>query len=118
MGVPNSAGISAQATPPQHEKAKSLRRRVLKAGRWTLAGYGIGLGFRFGSSLLLTRLLVPEMFGVMAIATTVMVGLAMFSDVGLKPNVVQSKRGGDAVFLNTAWMIQILRGVMLCIMGV
>ena len=35
---------------------------------------------------------------------------ALFSDLGLRQNVVQSKRGGEAAFLNTAWVIQILRG--------
>src|SRR5262249_13350024 len=64
-------------------------------------------------NLLLTRLLVPDMFGLMAIATIVMIGLAMFSDVGLRPIIVQSVRGDDAKFLNTAWTVQILRGVIL-----
>ena len=68
---------------------------------------------RFGSNLLVTRLLVPKMFGVMAIAMLVMTGLAMFSDLGFKPNVVQSRRGDDPVFLNTAWVTQILRGMLL-----
>jgi len=61
----------------------------------------------------MTRLLVPDMFGVMAIAGVVMTGLAMFSDLGFKPNVVQSKRGSDPVFLNTTWVTQILRGLLL-----
>jgi O-antigen/teichoic acid export membrane protein len=61
----------------------------------------------------MARLLAPDMFGVMAIATMVMVGLAMFSDVGLRPSIIQSERGNDPVFLNTAWVIQILRGVLL-----
>jgi O-antigen/teichoic acid export membrane protein len=91
----------------------SLKQRVLKGGAWTLVGYGLGQAIRFGSNLLLTRLLVPDMFGLMAIATIVMVGLAMFSDLGLQPVIVQSARGNDATFLNTAWAVQILRGVML-----
>ena len=65
----------------------------------------------------MTRLLVPEMFGVMAIAYVVMTGLAMFSDLGLKPSVVQSKRGSDPVFLNTAWITQILRGLLLWLLA-
>lgn len=61
----------------------------------------------------MTRLLVPQMFGVMAIATTLMVGLAMFSDLGLTQNIVQSRRGSDPDYLNTVWTIQILRGFLL-----
>ena len=68
---------------------------------------------RFGSNLVMTRLLVPQMFGVMAIATVIMVGLAMFSDLGLRQSIVQSRRGSDPVFLNTAWSVQIVRGLIL-----
>src|SRR5947207_3873615 len=89
----------------------TLTQRVFRAGGWTVAGLGLSQVIRFGSSLLMTRLLAPEMFGVMAIATMVMVGLALFSDLGLGLNVVQSKRGNEAAFLNTIWVLQILRGV-------
>ena len=91
----------------------SLRARVLNAGAWSLAGFALSTIIRFGTNLLMTRLLAPEMFGVMAIASTVMVGLAMFSDLGVKQSIVQSKRGHEAAFLNTAWSIQILRGLLL-----
>jgi O-antigen/teichoic acid export membrane protein len=91
----------------------SLKQRLLKGGAWTFAGYGLSQAIRFGSNLVMTRLLVPDTFALMAIATIVMVGLAMFSDLGLKPVIVQSKRGDDSAFLNTAWVVQILRGVLL-----
>ena len=95
----------------------SLKQRIFAAGGWTVAGFGLGQALRFGTSLLMTRLLVPEMFGVMAIANMIMIGLAMFSDIGLRQNVVQSKRGSDPGFLNTAWGIQILRGVLLALLA-
>ena len=78
----------------------SLKRRVLGAGAWSLAGFALNYSLRLGSSLILTRLLVPNMFGVMAIAMLVMTGLVMFSDIGLKQNIIQSKHGSDPVFLN------------------
>jgi len=101
------------AAPSPHSGKTSLRRRVLHAGAWTFAGYGLNLAIRFGSNLLLTRLLFPEMFGVMAIAMVVLIGLSMFSDLGLGQSVVRSERGGEPLFLNTAWTIQILRGALL-----
>lgn len=64
----------------------------------------------------MTRLLVPEMFGIMAIANIVIVGLAMFSDLGLKQNIIQSKRGEEPLFLNTVWSVQIIRGIFLSIL--
>src|SRR5665213_3020130 len=106
--------IDTSATP---SGPVSLRRRVLNAGAWTFAGYGLSIVIRFGSNLLLTRLLVPEMFGVMAIAIVVMIGLAMFSDLGLGQSVVRSERGGEPLFLNTAWAVQILRGILLWLLA-
>jgi len=102
-------------TPPSPSIRTSLKQRVFNAGAWTLGGYALSQIIRFGSNLLMTRLLVPEMFGVIAIAVIVMVGLSMFSDVGLKQSIVQSKRGSDPHFLNTAWVTQILRSVLLWI---
>ena len=96
----------------------SLKHRVLSAGLWSLAGFALTMIIRFGSNLVMTRLLMPEAFGVMSIATTVMVGLAMFSDLGLKQFIVQSKRGNDPSYLNTAWVIQILRGALLWVVSV
>src|SRR5262245_5362607 len=104
-------------TPMPSPARSSLKQRVLTASAWSLAGYGLSQAIRFGSNLLMTRLLAPEMFGVMAIAMMVMTGLAMFSDVGLKPNVIQSKRGNEPAFLNTVWTTQILRGVVLSFLG-
>jgi O-antigen/teichoic acid export membrane protein len=95
----------------------SLKRRSLRSGAWTFAGYGLGTAIRFAGNLVLTRLLAPDMFGLMAIATIVIVGLAMFSDMGLRPMIVRSSRGDDPLFLNTAWVLQIYRGVLLCLIG-
>lgn len=91
----------------------SLKQRVLRAGGWTLAGYGVTLAIRLGSTLIMTRLLAPEMFGVMAIASMVLTILSMMSDLGLRSNIVQSPRGEDPAFLDTAWVVQIIRGVVL-----
>ncbi len=91
----------------------SLKSRVLRSGGWSLVGFFFRHGIRFGSNLVMTRLLIPEMFGVMAIASLVLAGLAMFSDLGLRQNAVQSKRGEEALFLNTVWIVQIVRGFLL-----
>ena len=86
---------------------------MLRAGGWIVAGYGLSQVLRLGSNLIMTRLLVPEMFGVMAIATMVTVMLTLLSDIGLRQNIVQSRRGDDPAFLDTAWVVQIFRGLML-----
>jgi O-antigen/teichoic acid export membrane protein len=86
---------------------------AIRAGFWTAGGYGASQVLRLGSSLILTRLLFPEAFGLMALAQVFMQGLQMFSDVGLGPAVVRDRRGDDPAFVNTAWTIQVIRGLAL-----
>lgn len=103
-----------QAQPTMASPSQSsLRERVLRASRWTVVGQGAGQAIRLASNLLMTRLLVPEMFGVMAIATMVTVILSLLSDIGLRQCIVQSRRGNDPLFLDTAWVFQIVRGIVL-----
>jgi O-antigen/teichoic acid export membrane protein len=97
------------------DKPLTLKQRAIKGSLWTLVGYGSGQVMRLGSNLILTRLLFPEAFGLMALVQTFMSGLQMFSDIGVFPNIVQSKRGDDPIFLNTAWTVQIARGFALWI---
>jgi O-antigen/teichoic acid export membrane protein len=99
------------------DAASSLRSRAVHSGAWIGAGFGIQKVLQLGSNLILTRLLFPEAFGLMALATVFLVGLAMFSDIGLKPAVIRDPRGDDPEFLNTAWTIQVVRGLLLCIIG-
>ena len=98
-------------------KEQGLKQRTVKAGSLVLVGYAFSQIIRFGGNLVLTRLLMPEMFGVMAIVNMMMIGLIMFSDVGLLQNIVQSNRGEDLDYLNTAWTIQIIRGFVLFVIA-
>jgi O-antigen/teichoic acid export membrane protein len=75
-----------------------------------LAGHATGQMLRMANSLIMTRLLVPEMFGVMAIASVVLMVLQFMSDLGVHHTIVQSRRGEDPDFLDTAYVLQILRG--------
>ena len=91
----------------------SLRRRAISAGAWNLGALVTSQAIRLGGNLIMARLLMPEMFGIMMIATTVSVVLHLLSDVGLRQNIIQSPRGDDPVFLNTVWTVQIVRGFIL-----
>jgi O-antigen/teichoic acid export membrane protein len=88
-----------------------LRRRVLSAGSVTLASFAWSQVLRLGVNLVLARLLVPEVFAVMAIATVVNVVVALLSDIGLRQAVIHSPRGDSALMLHTAWTLQVMRGV-------
>ncbi|TMM49323.1 polysaccharide biosynthesis protein [Sulfitobacter sabulilitoris] len=84
--------------------------RVARSSSFIILGYGGSQAMRLAANLILTRLLFPEAFGLMALITVVTVGLAMFSDVGIGPSIAQSRRGDDQAFLDTAWTVQVMRG--------
>lgn len=90
-----------------------LRARALRGTLVTFFGFGSQQFLRLASNLVLTRLLFPEAFGLMALVNIVLMGVQMLSDVGFHTAIVQSKRGDDPAFLNTAWTLQILRGLFL-----
>jgi len=96
---------------------RSLGGRAIISGVWITGGFVLQRALQFGSNLILTRLLFPEAFGTMALATVFLVGLAMFSDIGLKPAVIRDPRGDDPDFLNTAWTLQVIRGLGLFVAG-
>lgn len=91
----------------------TLRQRVLNSGSWTLVGYGAGQALRLAGNLILTRLLFPEAFGMMAIIGVACYGMTVLVDMGLGQSIVQNKRGNDPAFINTAWTIQILLGLLI-----
>lgn len=92
------------------EEKNEVKRRILRAGAWTIIAYGLTQITRVCTSLITTRLLVPEVFGIMVIAIVINSGLGLFSDLGILQSIVRSKRGNDRHFLDTLWVIQILRG--------
>ncbi|WP_255471235.1 oligosaccharide flippase family protein [Paracoccus sp. M683] len=87
--------------------------RALRGAIWTLLGFGGNQAIRLVVNLILARLLFPSAFGTMALLMVVIQGLNNFSDVGTRPGVIRSPRGDEPEFLNTAWTIEIIRGVVL-----
>ncbi len=96
----------------------SLGDRARSGTIWLVAGFGLGQCLRLFANVVLAALLFEEVFALMAIVTAVMVGLAMFSDIGLRTNVIQHARGDDPDFLNTAWTLQVIRGACLFLAAV
>ena len=91
-------------------------RPVLAAGGITMIGYGLGQFSRLAANLVLTRLLVPEMFGVMALVGTLIAAFTMLSDTGVRQYIYWSKEGISPKVLNAAWTIKIVRGVIISLL--
>ena len=101
--IPGLGGISAS-------------RRVLMAvrgGSWTVAGYGASQVIRLASTLVLARLVAPQAFGLVALVSVFLSGLESLSDLGIGMDVIQNKRGDDPLFINTAFIIQMGRGIII-----
>jgi O-antigen/teichoic acid export membrane protein len=91
-------------------------RRVTTAmhgGTWTMAGYGASQLLKLAATVTLARMLAPQAFGLVALVTVFLSGLEMLSDLGIGMDVVQHPRGDDPIFINTAFLIQAGRGVIL-----
>ena len=95
---------------------RGLRQRAFSAGRWSLFGMAASQGIRLATTLVMTRLLVPSMFGVMAIVVMVYVIAGLLTDLGIRQNIVQ-RHGSEPTFLDTAWTVQILRGFVIWLMA-
>ncbi len=94
---------------------------MFSAALWLLGSNVSSQALRLISSLVLTRMLMPDAFGLMAAMGTLYFALIMFSDVGIWQSVVKSEKGNEARFLGTAWAAQLIRAmilaVLVCLMG-
>lgn len=104
---------SPQPDAPEADKGGALRKLVIRGSAAEMIGYGSGQVIRLGSQLVLSRLLFPEAYGLSALVLILTQGLIMLSDVGLPTVVVQSARGDDIKFLNTAFTWQAARAGLL-----
>jgi O-antigen/teichoic acid export membrane protein len=107
--------LTTEAVVEKQAKMEGPARNVLeslaaRATFWTVIDYGCSMALRVVNSVVLTRLLRPESFGLMALVATLIVGISLMSDIGLSASVIQSRRGDDPVLLNTVWTLQVLRG--------
>src|SRR5687768_15639721 len=111
--MPMTDGATRLASAMPFRPTTSLRDRAVRGVVWTVGGTAAAMLLRFGSSLILTRLLMPELFGLMAIVSVIFQGLLMFSDLGTGTAIIQNERGDEEPFYNTAWTMQVIRGAVL-----
>ena len=91
----------------------SLKSRTLWAGGWTLIQVLGQHVIRLGSNLIMTRLLVPEAFGLIALVGTLVTAFGLLSDIGISRSIVREADGATPHFLRAAWVVKIGRGMMI-----
>ena len=80
-------------------------------------GATIAKGSGFASKVILTRLLVPEVMGLMVLILSITSLFQALTEIGIKQSVIQNKSGALPEYLNMAWWFQGLRGIGLYAIG-
>lgn len=96
------------------EPGQSLSQRVARSGVWVFATQISSQGLGFISTIILARLLVPQDFGIVGIALLAKAVLDIFSITGFNEALIQKKEN-IAEYLNTAWVVSIIRGFVLAL---
>ena len=66
---------------------------------------------KLGSSVILTRILAPEAYGVIATLSSIVAFIEMFSDLGVLGLMIRHQQGDEQQFINTMWTVRLIRGV-------
>ena len=90
---------------------------LVRGVSWTVTAYAFGQLIRFTSNVILTRLLTPELFGVIAIINSIRNGIELLTDLGIGQSMIVSKDSDKPHFYNTVWSLQIVRGCLLWILS-
>lgn len=118
FSVPGDPDATAAAVDVEPKLPNRWLRR-LPGGRmagqigWITGSYAFAQGLRLVTNVILARLLAPQLFGVMLIVNTLRTGIELLSDIGVGQNIVSNPAGNDPAFFNTAWTLQIIRGLLL-----
>lgn len=111
--IPAATGVNASVT----RQFIMSKIGLFGTAGWVTAAFFIQQVLRLGSSIILAWLLAPELLGTMLLINTLRIGVELLTDVGLGQSIVNNPRGSDPVFYNTAWTIQIVRGVVLTLVA-
>jgi O-antigen/teichoic acid export membrane protein len=86
---------------------------LLKGSLWTIGTFGLAQAIRVVTSVVLARLLAPELFGIMLIVSSLRAGIELLSDVGIFQSMVYNRNANEPEFYNTAWTLGVVRSAIL-----
>ncbi len=88
----------------------SLSQRASSAVGWNLLQLlGQNL-LKLGSSLIVTRLLVPDAFALVSLVFILITAITLATDIGIRQSIVREEDGETTAFLRTAWVLKVVRG--------
>jgi len=71
--------------------------------------FGLTAVIKLGSSLVLTRLLSPDAYGIFGILFSFLFMVELLSDVGTVGLLIRHPRGGEVKFVHSVWTIRLIR---------
>lgn len=80
---------------------------------WSAMSQFSSIFARLFSTLIMTRLLAPKVYGVFATSLAVVMTLEWFSDIGVTPALVRHPRGQEPNYIQTGWWINLIRAAAL-----
>jgi O-antigen/teichoic acid export membrane protein len=94
-------------------RGTTLKTKIIRGTAALSVGAVAERGVRLVRNMVLARILAPDQFGPMAIIMAVSLALEAFTEVGIKQSVIQNERGSDPNYLNVAWWMQTVRGLII-----
>ena len=89
------------------------RLTLIGSAGWVAGAYIAQQVLRLVTNVILAWLLAPALLGTMLLINTLRTGGELLTDVGVGQSIVNNRRGSEPDFYNTAWTIQIVRGLIL-----
>lgn len=78
---------------------------------YVTVSFGLVALIRLVSSVVLTRILYPEAYGLVAIVSSIVFTVEMTSDLGVATLMVRHEKAESDVYLSTLWTVRFLRSV-------
>lgn len=78
----------------------------------TAASFAALTAIKLVSSVILTRILKPEAYGIFTIVSSIGVVVALLGDIAITVTVVRHEQGDQPGFLNTAWTMRLGRSLL------
>ena len=79
-----------------------------------LLSFAVNLVTRLGSSLVLTRVLRPEAYGVIGILVSVLYVVGNIVDTNVTIFIIRDKNADTPRYINTAWSLRFCRNILSC----
>lgn len=101
-----------------NQKTGTLRSQIMTSAKLSSLRFVSDVALRLISTVVISRLLSPDVYGVFAIVLAYMFFLEMFSDLGLRSLILTKEAPLETSFLRTCWTVSVLRGFTVLVVSV